>query len=273
MRNEVALVDMDLIVYRIGFACDNWHYEYCGDIFSSQKELVSYLKSQFSDPEEQAERLKTAERKRDPETWADTQETVGGFVEDLVADFIDYKGFISGKSNFRYKIATILPYKGTRVAEKPFHYDAIRQYLVESYGAVISEGIESDDNLGLAQRENTVIISIDKDLDIVPGKHYNWERDLEYEVSDLDGYRNFFKQMLTGDKTDNILGLYGVGPKSTLLKRIEELEDIDEMIYYVREQYFARFGLYASKFLEENAKLLWILHNRPNPIVKDKYWE
>src|SRR5690606_20038355 len=34
------------------------------------------------------------------------------------------------KSNFRMDVATILPYKGNRKAEKPYHWAAIRQHLI-----------------------------------------------------------------------------------------------------------------------------------------------
>ena len=268
-----ALIDLDLVVYRVGHACDNWYYEYMGERFDSHKEVKQYIKASTNNKEEQAARLEQAERKRDPESWEETKGSVVSFVEDLIEGYADYKGYISGPANFRYKVATILPYKAGRTADRPHHYDAIRQLLVDTYDAEIASNMEADDLLGLNQNEDSAIISLDKDLDMVPGKHYNWERDLGYEVSEIEGLRSFFKQMLTGDSTDNILGLYGVGPKSALLKNIDQIESEEEMSVYVADQYKARFGSYAGTFLMENAKLLWILQRRPNPYVPGEYWK
>jgi len=274
-----ALVDMDLIVYRVGAACDNWYYEFRGDRYDSSKELKSQLKRETKDTKEQEQLYSQAERKRDPESWEETKSSVITFTEQLISEFDDYQGYISGKGNFRHRYATILPYKGTRSDDtRPVHYDAIRQLLVDAYDAKVAQGMEADDCLGLAQTSadylETCIVTVDKDLDMIPGVHYNWERDLKYEVEELDGVKKFYKQMLTGDMTDNILGLYGVGPKSALLKNIQLMEHEEDMQGYVAEQYRARFGSYDLKFLEENAKLLWILRSdKQNPFVGGEYWK
>ena len=272
-----ALIDMDLIVYRVGAACDNWYYEYAGQDFDSSKELKAHLK-RTCDSKEQAEEAYTqAERKRNPEPWDDCRDSVVSFTEDLIEPFDDYQGYLSGKGNFRHRVATILPYKGNRKdSQRPYHYDAIRQLLVDVYGAKLSENMEADDMLGLNQTEGTCIVTVDKDLDMIPGQHYNWEKDKKYFVDELDGLKFFYKQMLTGDSTDNILGLYGVGPNSKLLKNIDAMETQHEMHIYVTEQYFARFGNYAEDFLIEFAKLLWILRSdKKNPFITEghDYWE
>lgn len=270
-----ALIDMDLIVYRVGAACDNWHYIYKGERYDTHKDVKRQIQRECSDATEREEKLKTAVRERDPEPWEDVRESVISFAGDLTDPFDEYQGFISGKGNFRYKAATILPYKGTRSsATRPYHYDAIRQLLVDVFEAKLSIGMEADDCLGLAQTEDTIICTVDKDLDMVPGNHWNWEKDERYVVEPLEGIKNFYKQMLTGDSTDNILGLHGVGPKSKLLKNIDDMEDEEEMYEYVHDQYYTRFGTYANMFLVETSKLLWILQSdRRNPFCSDEYWE
>jgi hypothetical protein len=272
-----VLIDLDLVVYRVGAACDNWHYNYLGERFNSHKELKTYLKSTFSGDQERIDKgLSDAVRERDPEDWEATRDSVVSFVEDLVEEYEDYQGFISGSGNFRYRVATILPYKGNRDdSVKPFHYDSIRQLLVDAYGAQMSQNMEADDCLGLAQDgDRTIIASVDKDLDIIPGWHWNWERDKKYYVSPEDGLVSFYKQMLTGDSTDNILGLYGVGPSSKLLKNIDDMkEDMEEVHNYVISQYEARFGNHAPLFYMENAKLLWILNSQRNPFTIEEYWK
>lgn len=59
-------------------------------------------------------------------------------------------------------------------------------------------------------------------------------------VSEVEANRWFYKQMLTGDSTDNIPGMYkAVGIKATTkwLDPINELFDEAEMFSYVREVY------------------------------------
>ena len=171
------------------------------------------------------------------------------------------------KSNFRFQVATILPYKGHRSSDKPFWYEQIRRYLIDEYDAVVVEGMEADDALGIEQTEDTVICSVDKDLDMIPGKHFNELKPTRgiYEISELDALRNFYGQCLTGDSTDNILGLYGVGRSSKLLDDLARSDNELDMYRTVRTQYEKRFGSYWKKFLWENGALLWIKRSQSEP--------
>ena len=58
----------------------------------------------------------------------------------------------------------------------------------------------------------TVIASIDKDLLQCPGLHYNFVKDEFIEIDLEEGKRRFYTQLLTGDSTDNIRGCRGIGP-------------------------------------------------------------
>lgn len=195
-------------------------------------------------------------------------------------------------SNFRLKAATILPYKGQRKQEKPYHWERIRQHLIDCWDAEVQYGIEADDQLGIVQMSyidrglsdyswddgkdgtynQTVICSRDKDLHMIPGWHYQWECGKQKEKlwfqDETSAIRCFYKQLLTGDNTDNILGLFGVGASSTLLKTIDQLESEEAMYLHVKEQYEKRFGSYWWQFMLENAKLLWILRKEP---VSDEF--
>ena len=61
-------------------------------------------------------------------------------------------------------------------------------------------------------RDTSIIVSIDKDFDQVPGWHYNFVKGEKYYVDDDQGFYNFCAQLLTGDRADNIIGLRGIGP-------------------------------------------------------------
>lgn len=189
--------------------------------------------------------------------------------------------YLTGEGNFREKIATILPYKGNRPTEKPYWHQHVKRFLLEHRDAILVEGMEADDAMGIEQWTNfsykseiydyneefikpncdTIICSLDKDLDMIPGWHYNWKKDEQYWIDHTTAERNFWKQMLTGDSTDNILGLYGVGKASSLLKQIDEMNIIDDMIDLVEEQYRKRFGNHWEMFFKENYNLLWILRS------------
>lgn len=177
------------------------------------------------------------------------------------------------KSNFRIRVASIRPYKGHRSSEKPFWYEQVRRYLIEEWNADCVSGMEADDAIGIesialqdSRSKNDcdcpipVICSVDKDLDMIPGLHYNElrpERGI-YEISEVDGLRDFYKQLLTGDPTDNIPGLFGVGRSSQLCRKLEQILVELDMYSHVRREYERRFGSYWKQFLWENAALLWI---------------
>lgn len=200
-----------------------------------------------------------------------------------------YSLYITGKSNFRVELATIKPYKGSRPTDKPFWYQAIRDYLVKFRKARTIEGWEADDQLSIDQLENrgytidayhnfsipapdedhlrkhstTIICSLDKDLNMVPGWHYNWTKDESYYMDPINGLRNFYSQLLTGDSVDNIPGLHGVGKNSAYVRRLQTIDSEYDMFDLVRSQYILRFGSYWWQFIIENAALLWMMQEEP----------
>lgn len=233
-------------------------------------------------------------------------EIVRSMVDDRINQIIEstsadsYSLYLTdSKSNFRMELATILPYKGNRKTEKPHHWTAIRQHLIDNWDAEVQYGIEADDRLGIEQMKNmedeyislgnkpygsteydpepgyvypkdkaTVICSRDKDLHMIPGWHYVWpagnQKEKLWFQDELSAIRCFYRQLLTGDRsTDNILGLYGVGASSQLVKNINNADEERVMFGIVYKAYQDRFGAYAWEFLLENAQLLWMLREEP----------
>src|SRR5690554_1548683 len=199
-------------------------------------------------------------------------EIVRSMVDDRINQILEatksgiYALYLTDSStNFRIDLSTIKPYKGHRKTEKPYHWERIRQHLIDSWDAEVQYGIEADDRLGIEQMkaaEDTVICSRDKDLHMIPGWHYVWPAGKQEEKlwfqDELSAIRCFYRQLLTGDSTDNILGLYGVGASSQLVKRVESCDEERLMFDIVYKAYQDRLGSYASQFLYENAALLWI---------------
>lgn len=162
-----------------------------------------------------------------------------------------YTLFLTGKNNFRKKINP--EYKANRKdTVPPIYLQECRQYLVENHAAVMSEGCEADDLLGMNQEENTILCSLDKDLRMIPGRHYNWTKVELDVVNKQDAIRHFYKQMLIGDKSDNIFGVDKIGPVKAG-KLIDHLDDEQEMFNIVYEKYNED----AKRFVM-NANCLWI---------------
>ena len=138
----------------------------------------------------------------------------------------DRRVFLTGIDNFRERIFP--EYKANRPPIKPVHYFPIRQFLIRRYGAEVIDGQEADDAMGINQSYNTIICTRDKDLDMVPGLHYNWHKDEVYYVTDLEGTRAFYKQLIKGDTTDNIPGLFKLRKKRASKKMLEEIDKMDQ---------------------------------------------
>lgn len=175
-------------------------------------------------------------------------------VEDMMMDILknepDHISFLTGPNNFR---RVIYPeYKANRKDKpKPVHLTACRNYLINEYKAIVTDGYEADDALGFHQTDDTIIYSIDKDLKMIPGAHYNFVKKEYSEVTELEGLKSFYRSMLVGDTADNIFGIKGLGPVKAG-KIIDPLETEEEM-------YEAVLDLYSDpqRFLM-NADCLWI---------------
>ena len=179
-------------------------------------------------------------------------------VDNIYPDcFVDsWSMHLTGKNNFRYKIATTVPYKGNRVDKpKPKHLAFLRDYLVKEWGASISEGEEADDTIAIEATklgDNCVIVSLDKDLDQISGWHYNFVKHLSYYIKPEEGLVKLYTQMLTGDAADNIKGLFRIGPVKAA-KIIGDTTNELELYNKVLEAYEGD----AERVLE-NAQLLFL---------------
>jgi hypothetical protein len=171
----------------------------------------------------------------------------------------DHEIFLGGDGNYRYSINP--EYKAGR-REKPHHYNAVKRCLVEEFGAQIVEGMEADDAVSIEQyrsEEETCIVTVDKDLDMVPGWHYNWVKQDMYFITEDEADVNFYIQLLTGDRTDNIHGLHGVGPV-TAKKYLEAANTPYERYQVV----VGKYDDAGRDDLEAVARQIWMSKNEPN---------
>lgn len=170
-----------------------------------------------------------------------------------------YRVFLSGTVNFRKEIDP--EYKANRKDKpEPIHLQQVREFLIKEWKAEVQDGIEADDALGINQTIETIICSLDKDLLQIPGHHYRWpisttkwSKEAEYlNISKLDGLRNFYISSLVGDRSDNIVGVDGIGPVKAK-KLLNGCESAKEMYEICKEQYN------DEERYHRNLKLLWIL--------------
>ena len=199
--------------------------------------------------------------------------SAGAYLSDLISDLYiliedepEYRVYLTGKGNFRNEYAVTAGYKANRKdKEKPEHLAAIRQYLIDEWAAVVSVEEEADDLIAIAATadDDSLIVSIDKDFDQVPGKHFNPNKQSFYDVSVEDASRFLYEQILTGDRADNIIGIKGVGP----VKAKKALADCTTE----REMYDVCVEMYDDEErVIENARLLYLrrqegeIWNAPN---------
>ena len=115
----------------------------------------------------------------------------------------------------------VLPsYKSNRADKrKPIILPVVRQYLLDNYETFLRPTLEGDDVLGILMTSrklvsgDKVLVSIDKDMKTIPGRHYHMRDGRHFEVDEHQATYWHFYQTLTGDQTDGYSGCPGIGPK------------------------------------------------------------
>jgi hypothetical protein len=175
----------------------------------------------------------------------------------------DYIGYLSGTGNFRLDIDP--EYKANRKdMVKPYHFGTITDFLIHMHDAIVVDGIEADDAIAiqyLKDPDNQIIATVDKDLDQIPGFHYNFVTDNLYFQTEEDAVKVLYTSMLVGDRVDNIKGVKGIGPVKAE-KLLAECKSEDELAHAVYMAYQGAFGEEnAQAMYDKNYKLLYLLRS------------
>lgn len=223
------LFDADSMVYGCGFASQKTLYDYVAasedgsDIvegIATSRDVLAATEAML--PEGWTiEHTTVAEPEPLENALALCKRQLVRIMEKLDTDGYKYDRlelFLTGKGNFRESIAKVKPYKGNRVLmEKPVHYEAIRRYLRNRWGALVISGWEADDEVAMQSArhdydpEQVMIVSQDKDLRTVPGLLFNYRRNSYELITRKGALVNFYRQILVGDQTDNIMGCFKAG--------------------------------------------------------------
>lgn len=199
--------------------------------------------------------------------------------------------YLSGGDNFRKEIDPL--YKANRINQpRPQWLEAVREFLVLEWNAIVTDGIEADDVMGIAQcTENnffinhpdfygesqtmrSCIVSLDKDMQMIPGWHYswaiagpNWTKEAKWNVvHELDGLRNFYISSLIGDVADNISGVKGLG-KAKAPRELEGCITEEDMFKRCRTLYDE-----DDRFFR-NLQLLWIQRKENDVFSRQRFLE
>jgi|TARA_S200002703_G_scaffold1524_1_gene2653 DNA polymerase-1 len=173
----VILIDGDMLVYRVGFACDE----------ESEKIAIQTMANYISE-----------------------------LISDLSEHYDNHKLYLTGSSNFRNEVAVSQPYKGGRPSRKPVHKDLLREYMLDAWKAELSDNMEADDCIAIKSTElehKSIICSLDKDFLQIPTKIYDYTKKIMKEVDERSATEWLYRQALMGDRVDNIAGVNGIGPK------------------------------------------------------------
>lgn len=280
-----GLIDADQMLYTAGFGAQQVAYQVLAD------GQVVYEEKYMKDAKEYAATLKehnpdadiTIEKYTNPGELEHSLHNLRVQVHAVLYDSgcDTYKMYLSRGKTFRDDIldnaefvyaGTNKMYKGNRInTPKPQWFNEMVDYLCKYYDVRICEGIEADDAVAIQHTryakagKQSILISADKDLNTVPGLHYNPQKGIRYNVSDDDADAWFFCQMLIGDPADNIAGLPGYGVQAAY-NLLQDCIGFEERRKVVMNEYYKYWhekkGLEFNKvtgIIEDMMDLLWML--------------
>lgn len=176
-----------------------------------------------------------------PIEWEPGFWTLHGFMEEAVEHFNDTLNAIIQAMSEHYQMPVhailcmsdvthnyrkdIWPqYKANRATKRvPLCRRPLHAYVLNHTVNLTYKYLEGDDVLGIemtrrpGKGEHRVCVSIDKDLNTIPGEHYNFGKDEFYDVDSFEADFNHALQTLTGDTADGYPGCPGIGPKKAML--------------------------------------------------------
>lgn len=272
----LALVDGDIIKYSCGFAAQRSVYT---------NEAGSQIEIRQVKGGLRAVHIKSGQTKDFPSVYSKAKvlaDLGGVWTERVIAEPEEYvcstvKRMIhhickrSGATQYQlflsrgdcFRVGVYPEYKANRKdIPKPVHTKTIEEYMERHHPCIVSTEIEADDAMGIMQYQSamrgfsTIICTKDKDLDMIPGWHYSWQDHQITHIDEQGALRNFWLQTLTGDRTDNIPGLAGVGAKTA--EKILADVPAEQTKETILKEYETRAGWGEAEF-ERNARLLWIL--------------
>lgn len=151
--------------------------------------------------------------------------------------------WLSGPNNFRYEI-----FPNYKTNRKKMRHPAGRQELTkllcDKYAnCFLTDGWEADDEVVYRKHnfpDKYLLAAIDKDvIGATPGRHYNYNKDIFIVTSRESAVFWPYLQCITGDTSDGLKGVPGIGPKKALGFINEEMNE-EELWKGVVEAYTSK---------------------------------
>ena len=209
-------------------------------------------------------------------------------IESTKAD--TYIGFFSDKKSFRNRNYLVAPYKGSRPPKPEFVQEweeVIKSYFAENYGFKTFDDLEADDLVSVINEmyPEVIVCSPDKDLRQLPGTLFDYKKNQLIEISSFDAMKHLYTQLLTGDVSDNVKGVPGLG-EAKVSKLFDGLTEEIEFATVVKDQFNKYYGAYYGDIIEnqtyDTIKMLCKSHKmypqfegvltfdlRPAPVYKE----
>lgn len=159
-------------------------------------------------------------------------------------------------------------YKANRKGEKPALWQTIRDFIEfggHGWSVESRPRLEGDDVLGILHtspeyRGRSTIVTIDKDLNTVPGRVFFWNSDSSapIDITPLEAAHFHLTQVITGDQVDNYKGLPRCGPVAAS-KALDHLTSAQDMWDAVVELYESKG--YTEQDAIHQARLAFILRD------------
>ncbi|HRV01148.1 MAG TPA: hypothetical protein P5539_05595 [Mesotoga sp.] len=143
--------------------------------------------------------------------------------------------FVKGDNNFRYEVDP--EYKANRRSSMDpevldrveLLYSYARKNFIESHKGEADDYCSIFAYKALEDGRLPVICHIDKDLNMIPGWHYNFKKEEYYFISPQESFTFMCRQLMSGDMSaDNIPGLKGIGDSTAAKflhnKRLSEMK-------------------------------------------------
>lgn len=202
-----ALIDADILIYEAASLCERaipWPHGDEGEVLWTRHAHMD-------------------------EAWARFNDSVDVLAEKVGADEVVL--CVTHHKNWRFDYYG--DYKSNRKAGvKPLLVPLMRDRVAEDPRGYRRDFLEGDDIMGILATKpgagDTVMVTIDKDLKTIPGRHYNFRQDLHFEVTEAEADQFHLLQTLMGDQTDGYPGCKGIGPKKAENILPDPIEDVEE---------------------------------------------
>jgi hypothetical protein len=224
---DLAICDADSWIYKAAYVGTNTTYQIFNDdgelegSFKKKNEANDYVKDMESFGIDTSEWVVSRDVEHLPVEHC--YKVLDTYIKNLKKEVKakQWRFFIGRGELERDSIATLYKYKGNREGvEKPYHFDAVKNYLEAKPETTTVRLLEADDVCSVMlyndYRKNgnnpkRVLVAIDKDLSNSVGAHYNPDTGEWFWITEEEADYNFAIQMLTGDwSTDGIKGLPNV---------------------------------------------------------------